>query len=374
MNLEITFAIPILILFICYTAIHILALKGISKLQKGNNSEQHRFSIIVAARNEERHIGNCLQSLVKLHYPKESYEIIVVNDRSTDTTAKIVREYQKKFSMIRLLTIEEITSGLPGKKNALNEGINASTYDILALTDADCTVPPEWLTILSLYFEPAVGVVAGYSPFEEHFAKTLSAKIGQSFLHYEEMKNSFGTAAGIGLRNAYMCTGRNFAYRKEVFQQVGGFEKIKHSISGDDDLLIQLIQSETQWEIRYMAEPEGFVTTQPPLTFAEFINQRKRHFSASKFYPLRMKTIFALVHAFNGMVMISFFFSPVFAGMLTAGKFIVDGIAFRTTTRVFGNSELFPWCIPLEICFIFYNLIVGPLGLIGTFNWKSAHE
>jgi biofilm PGA synthesis N-glycosyltransferase PgaC len=374
MNLELAFIILNSILFVCYFAIYFLTARGVSKLRCGKNAEYRRFSIIVAARNEEQHIGNCLQALVKLHYPKELYEIIIVDDRSTDTTAEIVREYQKKYSRIRLLMIDKITSDLPGKKNALNEAIKASAHDILAFTDADCKVPPEWLTIMSQYFESAVGAVAGYSPYEERFVKTLSAKIGQSFLGYEEMKNSLGAAAGIGLNRAYMCTGRNFAYRKAVFQQIGGFEKIKHSISGDDDLMIQQIQRETQWKIRYMIEPESFVKTQPPLTFAEFINQRKRHFSASKFYSLTMKNIFTLVHSFNAVVVISFFFAPVTAGIFAAGKLILDGVLIRKATQIFGNHKLLKWFVPLEICFIFYNLVVGPLGLIGTFNWKNSHE
>ncbi len=374
MNLGLAFIILNSILFICYFAIYLFSARGISKLRRGKNAEHHRFSVIVAARNEERHIGNCLQALVKLHYPKELYEIIIVNDRSTDATGKIVQEYQKKYPIIRLLTIDKIASDLPGKKNALNEAIKASTHNILAFTDADCAVPPEWLAVLSQYFEPNVGAVAGYSPFEEHSIETLFAKAGQNFLSYEEMKNSLGAAAGIGLNRAYMCTGRNFAYRKEVFQQIGGFEKIKHSISGDDDLMIQCIQRETQWEIRYMIEPESFVKTQPPLTFAEFINQRKRHFSAAKFYPLTMKTIFALVHSFNAAVVVSFFFVPVTAGIFAVAKFMLDGILIRKATHIFGNRNSLKWFVPLEICFIFYNLVVGPLGLIGTFNWKNSHQ
>lgn len=374
MTIEIAFAVLICLLFACYAFIHLFALNGVSKLQPGKNSEQLHFSVIVAARNEERNIGNCLQSLIKLHYPKELHEIIIVDDRSTDATAKIVQEYRNKYSSIRLLSLDKITSDLPGKKNALNEAIKLSKYDILAFTDADCTVPPEWLTILSRYFEPAVGVVAGYSLSEEGVVEKRSVKIGKAFLHYLEIKNSFGAAAGIGLKSAYMCSGGNFAYRKKVFQQIGGFEKIKQSISGDDDLMIQLIQRETKWEIRYMTEPESFVKTQAPLTLAEFINQRKRHFSAANFYPLNMKMIFALVHSYNAILIISFFFVPFIAGIFALGKFILDGILIRKAVRIFGNRTLTKWFVPLEICYIFYNLIVGPLGLFGTFNWKTTRK
>ncbi len=374
MKYELAVIIINAILFFCYLAIHSLVIRGMAKLRKGNNTEMRRFSIIVAARNEEKCIGSCLEFLAKLEYPKKLYEIIVVNDRSTDATEKIVQEYQRKYPIIRLISLDNITSDLPGKKNALNEAIKASTNEILAFTDADSIVPPQWLTILSEYFEPTVGAVAGYSPFEEHSIETLSAKIGDGFLRYEEMKNSSATAAGIGLKNAYMCTGRNFAYRKKVFEQVGGFQKIKHSISGDDDLLIQLMQKETTWEIRYMSEPESFVKTQPPLTFKEFINQRKRHFSAAQFYPAKMKIIFALIHSFNAVLMISFFFAPATAGIFAIGKFIIDGILIRKAIQTFGNRNLFKWFVPLEICFIFYNLLIGPLGLVGKFNWKSSLE
>jgi poly-beta-1,6-N-acetyl-D-glucosamine synthase len=366
--------ILVAVLLIAYGLIHFLILLGLRRLSYPVNTDLQSVSVIVAARNEEESIGRCLQALVKQNYPKDMYEIIVVNDRSTDGTSDIVMNMRAKFPFIRLIGIDRLSPNLPPKKNALDEGIRNAKHDLLLFTDADSYPSPQWLREIVKAFTPAVGVVAGYSPFEWKATASFGHRWGDRFLRYEELKNSIGAAAGIALHSAYMCTGRNFAYRRTVFEEVGGFAKIRQSLSGDDDLFIQLVQRDTRWQIRYMTSVESVVITEPPVTMDEFVNQRKRHFSAGKFYPQKMKVIFGAAHAFNALALFTLILFPLFGLLLCAVKLGIDYTVMARGTRCFGNRELLPKLVPLEFMFVLYNLIIGPLGYLGQFEWKGTRR
>jgi len=374
MSLEIVLDLLLCCLFVCYVILNSLVLRGLKNLilaQRSTSEQKPQISVIVAARNEESNIGRCLQSLVTQNYPISNFEIVVADDRSTDGTASIVKNYQQRYPFVKLVTVKSVASAMPPKKNALNEAINASSFDILAFTDADCTVSPDWLSSLAREFPPEVGCVAGYSPLEQSFPPTFLARWADFFLRYIEIKNSVQAAAGIGLHNAYLCTGRNFAYRKSVFREVGGYERIKHSVSGDDDLFIQLIQRETRWKIRYMMSRESIVETLPPPSFASFIRQQRRHFSAAAYYPRRMKIVFGLIHSYNALAVLFLLIVPWIGVAALAAKFIIDSMIFYKGSAIFGDSRLRRSVIPLELASIVYNSCIGPLGFVGSISWKG---
>lgn len=375
MSLEIGLILLLSLLFICYCSLNFLVVKGLKKLlvlQKASSQEKPQISIIVAARNEETNIGRCLQSLVQQNYPAGLFEIVIADDRSTDGTSAIVRNYQQRYPYIKLVTVNQISSDLPPKKNALNEAIKVSRFDILAFTDADCVAPSIWLSSIAREFLPEVGVVAGYCPIAQRFPRTFFARWFDFFLRYLEIKKWVGAAAGVGLGNAYLSSGGNLAYRKRVFREVNGYEKIKHSVSGDDDLFIQLVQKETRWKIRYMISRESSVETAPPPSLAYFINQQRRHFSAAAYYPFRMKIVFGLIHSYNALAILFIFAFPSIGIAALTAKFIIDSVIFYRGSALFGNTGLRRSVVPLEIASVIYNSIIGPLGFFGTISWKGS--
>ncbi|MCK9409001.1 MAG: glycosyltransferase, partial [Bacteroidetes bacterium] len=321
----------LIVLSAVYVVFHSFLWRGINRLfhPKFTGSE-HWLSVIVAARNEEQNIGALLESLVQQEYPADHFEIIVTNDRSTDATASIVSSFQQKYPNIRLINIRENASDMPHKKNALSAAIALARNDILVCTDADCIAPTRWLQTVSEYFTDDVGIVAGYSPYHNGQAG--------SFLRYEELKNSVIAAAAVGAGVPFMCTGRNFAYRMQVFHEVGGFEKIKHSISGDDDLFLQLVSKETKWNIRYITSSDCAVRTSPPETLSQFIRQRTRHVSASAHYPFLVQTGYAFVHLFHLSIFIGYFFSPITALIALMIKFMTDGAMIAAGIKLFREE------------------------------------
>ncbi|MCX6137328.1 MAG: glycosyltransferase [Ignavibacteriales bacterium] len=367
MELQVLFLSALLILFAAYATIHLLAKRGLNHIAFVPQIAHPSISIVIAARNEEKNIARCLQSLLDQEYPKDRFEIIVVNDRSDDMTGHVVSSLLEANRNLRLITITEIDPEMPPKKNALRKGIKTSRYEILAFTDADCIVPPEWLSTIASAFSQEVGVVAGYSPFE-----LPRSGVWPAFLRYEELKNSIGAAAAIGWQKGYMCTGRSFAYRREVYDAVGGFESIKKSISGDDDLFLQRVEREKRWEMRYLSLPHVAVITEAPASFGQFINQRTRHFSTGKYYPLRMKLIFGCLHGFNFLLLPAFIFIPDVAAALLLMKLAIDSWIVDSGRKLFGETFSFGQFLLSEFFYVCYNLLIGPLGVFGNFTWKGS--
>ncbi len=368
-----------------YCVVQVGLILGLLRLRKGSNTANPFVSIVVAARNEQSSIAELLESLVNQTYP--DYEMIIVNDRSTDATADIIHSFQERNSNIHLVTIEKPSTAMPAKKNALTQGILAAKGEILCFTDADCVPPRTWVASLISQFDDGVGVVAGYSPYDAGMLPlknhpTAGQRILFSFVAGEELKGAIWSAGSIGLGLAWLCTGRNFAYRRSVFDEVGGFESIKMSVSGDDDLFIQLVRRRTDWKIRYATSGKSFVPTAPPPSFEKFVEQRTRHFSAGKYFTPTMKSFFFLFHASNLLLLagvLASLFVPsigITAISAFAAKIVVDALVTLTALSVIREERMFPRFRPLhflltEILYIFYNTFIGPLGFLRTFEWKA---
>jgi cellulose synthase/poly-beta-1,6-N-acetylglucosamine synthase-like glycosyltransferase len=369
-----------LILLTVYYCVVVLGLAlGLRRVKFQKSTRLPLVSIVVAARNEEKNIGRLLERLTQQTYP--SYEIIIVNDRSTDRTRDIIASYQQSHANLKSVDITTLAGDMPAKKNALARGIASSKGEILCFTDADCVPPPEWLAELASAFDADVGLAAGYSPYDPSLLPQQPEKKGyltsmfHSFLEYEEFKGTVWSAGAIGLRKGWLCTGRSLAYRKAVYEEVGGFEKIKHSISGDDDLFLQLVRRETKWKIRYLTDPKSFVPTAPPATLRSLMQQRARHFSAGRFFPPSMKLFFFLFHTANLLVFLAFLSVLLSVGgslpvWTFAAKIVVDMVLFVSAAPIFSGWRFAPSFVLMEILYILYNAIIGPLGFLKRFEWK----
>jgi cellulose synthase/poly-beta-1,6-N-acetylglucosamine synthase-like glycosyltransferase len=231
-------------------------------------------------------------------------------------------------------------------------------------------------------FTPDVGLVAGYSPYQIPYDKNFTSGIFNSiffdFIAYEEFRAAIWSAGSIGWSIGWLCTGRNLAYRRRVYDEVHGFEKIKMSVSGDDDLFLQLVRRKTNWKIRYMRSSESFVPTVPPMDFWSFVEQRKRHFSAAKFFTLPMMLFFFFYHASNLLLLISpllFFIDFVTLPVLITVvclKLLADSVLFKYSNRIFGANNFYPSFILMEALYIGYNSLIGPLGFFRKFAWKQS--
>ena len=241
------------ILTILYITTVILFLVGLQQKKTGTSTDRYRVTVIIAARNEEDNIGHILNDLCNQTYPLKKYNIIVVNDGSTDRTQEVIDSYTKKASNINTLAVRHVPKGTSPKKYALQLAIEQSDSDLVLSTDADCRVPPTWIETMVSYFTPDVGFVIGFSQYGRPRDKQNLIENLQAFDFLQMMGVAAGTS-NLGLPMA--ASGQNLAYRRDAFVQVGGYSKIAHRISGDDVLLLQLIRRYTSYKAVFAADPQ----------------------------------------------------------------------------------------------------------------------
>ena len=358
--------------FLFYLAWSIFLLRRpFSHFQKTNTSSEF-VSVIVAAHNEEINLPHLLESLQNQTYPLQKFEIILVDDRSTDASSKILLNWQKKMPNLRVLRVEKKISQMPAKKFALTQGIQHSKGRILFFTDADCIPSQTWISSTLSYFTPETGIVVGFAPLKANTKKLLP-----KLLEIESVFNSLVARSGISWNIPMTATGRNLAYRKSVFNQVNGFETIAHSISGDDDLFLHLVHEKTSFNMQYANTPQSNVISFPPTSWKHFFRQRVRHFSAGKYYNPLSQVIYAVFHASNSLLLIS----PIFLiwsnniSLIISLLFIKFCIDFSLLFS-FGKTFKYKMSLQLLILWEYFYLaevwIIGVLSHILPVTWKET--
>lgn len=234
-------------------------------------------SIIIPARNEEKNILQILNDLIGQNYPKELYEIIVMDDDSIDNTFSVVKDFiDGKFheeSLIKIFSVKEYHDEkfVAFKKRAILKGIEKSNGNWIILTDADCRMKPGWLkTIVAFIEENNFYFVSSPVCFANE--KSIFEKM-QSL----EFLSLIGIGAGsIANKNPNMCNGANLAFRKDVFFEVGGYDEVDHLASGDDEFLMHKIFKKYPDKVAFLKSAEAIVSTSPFNKLKDFIAQRRR--------------------------------------------------------------------------------------------------
>ena len=358
------------ILAAVYSVFLILIFIGLCRLREGSSAGSPRVSVIVAARDEEKNIGRCLQALAAQRYPKDRYEVLVVDDNSRDGTAGVVSRFVNDCGNVRLVRAKEKSFVSSPKKNAILCGIQESTGEVILTTDADCIPPPGWISGMVRCFEPRVGAVAGFSP------SLVGNSLRQRLIELESVCFAVVSAGAIGIGGAISCVGRNFGYLRKAFEEVGGFGATGEVVSGDDDLLLQRIGRQGLWELRFSICPDTFVPTLPATGWGEFINKRKRHFSAGFSYSPVLRVLGALVYSYYLFILLSLPVSLVYGKfwiwLLCLGtKLLLDTPVVLKGLTLFQRQRLLRILPLAELLHIPYLLVVWPLAIWGGFQWKE---
>ncbi|MBA3442966.1 MAG: glycosyltransferase [Pyrinomonadaceae bacterium] len=260
---------------------------GLRRPAPAANETAPFVSVIVAARNEAHRIPPLLDDLAAQTYP--AYEVLIVDDRSTDATAEIVRTAAGvDAGRLRLINQRDVPVGMSPKKLALQKGIEASRGELLLLTDADCRVRPGWISETVRYFEPDVAMVLGYSELTVDHGSSLFERV-QAF---EFLTLVAMMAASANLTYPLGASGQNIAFRRSAFERVGGYTSVMHRIAGDDMLMLQLIKRTTEvGRIVYADHTGARNRTYPEKTWRAFRNQRAR-WASSGTHHFRSDTLF----------------------------------------------------------------------------------
>ncbi len=360
-----------LLVLTVYIVIICSVLKGLNRTDYPKNNKIQSFSVIVAARNEEKGISNLLDSLVKQDYPADSYEVIIVNDRSVDKTENIIKGFVDNYSNFSYITIDETKEGLGPKKYALLSGIKQAEHGLICITDADCIVPETWLSSIVTYFTDETGLVAGFAPLVPKDSAVSGA------VAFDSVISAFIAAGSIGNGSPVTCTARNLAFRKKAFEEAGGYHTHKKSLAGDDDLLLQAVHTKTDWKAAFAKEEDVTVRSHAPESIGEVLRQKTRHVSASKYYRKKYQLGFGLLHLSNLLLwaapVLTLFtdLSLSSAVNIFLLKFIFDYVVCKKIFKYFGRDFTFDCFIIWELYYLISNIFIGPLGLVKKFTWKG---
>ena len=369
-------AIIIVAIFLSIVYIGIIAFlyKGLRNILPHTSPHNLSFSVVIAARNEENNITECLESVLTQTIDAARYEVILVNDRSSDRTAQIADLFAQKHVNFSVITIDKTPDGFSPKKFAVQQGINSAKNEIIVFTDADCTVPPSWLSTIDAYFYIDTGLVQGIT--------TYSFINGMNRLFYglqavDFLSHGVVAAAAIGANLPINSNANNFAFRKQAFVDATGYGKNNAVVSGDDDLLLQRIWETDKWNIRFMADLKGAVQTLPSVSISQVFEQRKRWGSKTIHYSVQQIALLSGVFFFYLSIALTFcagFFMPqLFAvcGSLLLVKFTGEVVLMWPGTRMFGQLSLRKYLLPGSIVQLPMVLAAVVLGVFGKFVWKE---
>ncbi|MFH1009382.1 MAG: glycosyltransferase [Candidatus Latescibacterota bacterium] len=302
-----TYALILFSMASIYFAAGLLLLNGIFKLRRGKNREPLGASVVLAVRDGADTIGDCLSNLMAQSYPQEAYEVLVVDDGSTDGTWDILEASKEKHPSLKIVRATEGFGRIAGKQNALAQGIALAQGEIILHTDADGLVPRRWVERVVSHFEPEVGLVVGFALPEK--SPGLFAPIRSSdFLFLQAVAAGF---AGYG--KPLSAIGKNISYRKSAYQEVGGFERMGLQLN-EDMALIQKIHRETDWQTAFMQGADACVKMQGTASLSAFLEQRKRWLAAGfRSHPALFATL-----AFVFWTHVMLLASALFLGSLPA--------------------------------------------------------
>lgn len=362
-------------LSIYYVYILLFLRKGWQKIPVHNPSAslevKTKVSVLIAARNEERNISKTIQAILSQNYPKELFELIVVDDHSTDKTSHIVASYANNG--VRLIQLNEHEKLNSYKKKAISKAIAVATGELMVATDADCYMGVNWLrSIVTLYEKTGYKLISSpvlYYQVKNYFERLQALE----FLYLIGLG-----AASIGVDRPSTCNGANLAYRRDVFYELGGFQGIDDLASGDDELFLHKVAGRYPTGIGFCKDNEAIVFTEAKENLREFIRQRKRWASKSTRYKNKAIVVLGIsIWLFNVMILLNailcvFFHQFGFALILSlSAKVVVEFLFLFPLTRFANRKKLLINLPLLTVLHVFYIIYIGIAGNTGKYYWKG---
>jgi cellulose synthase/poly-beta-1,6-N-acetylglucosamine synthase-like glycosyltransferase len=321
------------------------------------------ISIIIAAKNEMQNIVNVINSLKEQCYDKENYEVIIIDDDSSDNTYPTAQNAIDGYSNFQIHKVHDKI--FPAKKGALACGINLASNPFIIITDADCTPEKNWLNIFSKMFNEGYDFVFGITPFYQN-----KQSINKTAC-FENLRNSLLTFSAAQLGIPYCASARSFGFKKSSFEMIKGYSNTIETLSGDDDLLLREAVK-NNLKVKAVFNDEAFVYSDAKQTWKEYFRQRARHTKTSIYYLKKHKFLLGLWHTLNlailfspilCMINISYLFPFIF-------KLIVDICTILFTQIKFGYRFKLREIIYLQVI---YELILV-LNFLNAVFRKDAWE
>jgi glycosyltransferase involved in cell wall biosynthesis len=331
------------------------------------NPKRVPISVIVCAKNEEENVKKFVPLLAEQDY--HTFEIVLIDDASSDNTLEIFEEFEKQYPNIKLVKVENNEAFWGNKKFALTLGIKAAKYEYLLFTDADCyPTSKDWITSMSAQFTQQKNIVLGYGAYE---------KISNSFLNkiirFETLLTATQYFSWAKIGKPYMGIGRNMAYKREEFFKVRGFMDHMKIRSGDDDLFINQAANGDNTTICYV--PDSFTYSTPKTRFKDWFTQKRRHVSTAKHYKLFDRNQLGLFYVSQllflllPIVLLAFQYQWIAVVSIIGFRYLFAWLTLGFAAGKLKDKDVMYWFPIIEIVLIFTQLNVF---ITNTFS-KPVH-
>ena len=344
--------------------------------EKTSPAELPRVAVLVAMRDEQEYIEGCLTSLKNQDYPKQLYDVYIIDDRSTDNSAKIAKRFLEYNENFHLLTITEDKDGLKGKMNALAQALEKVEHEWILITDADCIVPTSWIKSYTPYFQKDTAMVAGLTMLEAPTAINPPKTSKHFFGKVQALDWLFLQTIAAKSSNAgkpISVLGNNFAFRNEAYEQVGGFKNLGFSVT-EDFALMKAIQQTGKWTILHTLDPGNTIFSYPLHSVKDFFRQRWRWMSGGRGASGWSYFIVGLSVMAHLLMLLVFIFQQWNLGA-ASGIGLIAGVDYLIISRELKKlhlEKLKKYFIPFEIFYLFYLIIFSVLYFIPRrVKWKG---
>lgn len=321
-------------------------------------------SVIICAKNEADNLSKYLPEILAQRYKNAAgnllFEVIVVDDASTDGTEGVLKEFQHKYSQLRVISISSADKrDKPGKKYALSRGVDAAQNDILLMTDADCApASPHWLSyMVNPLLNEEKEIVLGYGKYratEGWLNKFIRWETLHTFIQYSSY-------AMLGI--PYMGVGRNIACKKMALLQAQQSPKWCKTASGDDDMLVQLVGNKKN--VSVVSEQEAHTISAAKEHYADWKRQKQRHFSTGKLYNGRSKLflgLYGLAHGLMWLLFIVLLFTP-YRGVVSVvmmARCLSYWVFWHYAAKKLKEQKAIKNMLPVDFGWALYNFVFSP--------------
>lgn len=371
-------SIVIILLYLILIGRFLFTFDRIKDFQLSNLPAKTSFSVVIPFRNESDNLPELLISISQLEYPNHLFEIIFVDDDSSDDSVAIIKRVLDTFSLsestlndIRVIKNER-TSKSP-KKDAINTAIKQAKNKWIITTDADCTLPKYWLRSFDEFIQlnESKCIVAPVA-----YNKTNGFLSRFQLLDFLSLQAA--TIGGFALKKPFLCNGANFAYQKELFLELSGFQGNTNIASGDDIFLLEKIVNAYPNHVHYLKSEYAIVSTKPQPSWALLIAQRLRWASKTSAYNNGFGKLTGLIVLMtNALILIlgllsalSMFNFKIFLYIVFI-KLNIDFILIYKSASFFNQREAFISYIPSFFIYPFICVYIAFLSSFKTYKWKG---
>ena len=320
-------------------------------------SQEYPVSVIICAKNEANNLVKNLPGIFFQNY-RTTHEVIVVNDNSDDESKYILEEFQKRFKNLNVIPLTQEAIMIPGKKFPLSMGIKSTRYEIVLLTDADCIPASDlWIQKMQEGYASGIDIVLGYGAYYK------KNSLLNKFIRFETFHTALQYFSFALAGKPYMGVGRNLSYKRNIFIRNKGFSSINHLPGGDDDLFINKVATDKNTAI--VIDKEAHTLSEPKTTWSDWIKQKNRHYTTSKYYQRSHKFLLGLYSLSNFLVyplaiVAAIFFNWWIVLTIFLARLALIAFVWNKSMEQLNEADLWPYFLLFDVWMMVYYILFTP--------------